>query len=141
MRFWQELWGHRRDLGGLWWRGLGAAGLSRERFHGLPPWQQRAGKVALGGLIAFLISIFINILERSFGQGVSGSIFTFDGSAYIAFGVVALLIVPDWTALPVLPLRVVLPAAALIAGLGGLITALATSSTRNGILASVGLAL
>jgi branched-chain amino acid transport system permease protein len=137
--FMLELWGHRRDLGALWWRGLGKAGLSRERFHSFPAWQQRAGKVALGGLIAFLISTLINILERSFGQGVSGSILTFDGSAYLAFGVVALLIVPEWKALPVLPLQMILPAAALVAALGGLIAGLATSSTRNGVVASVGL--
>jgi branched-chain amino acid transport system permease protein len=135
------LWQRRRELGGLWWRGLAKAGLSRRRFHSLPAWQQRAGKVALGGLIAFLISTFINILERSFGQGVSGPIFTFDASAYLAFGVVALLIVPEWKALPVLPLRVVLPAAALVGAVGGVIAALATGNTKNGVVASVGLVL
>ena len=36
---WLEAWGRRRELGGLWWRGLGAAGLDRDRFHALPAWQ------------------------------------------------------------------------------------------------------
>src|SRR5438046_2662234 len=59
MRFLIELWGHRRDLGALWWRGLGRLGLSKERFQSLPAWQRRAGKVALGGVIAFLLSIAV----------------------------------------------------------------------------------
>ena len=42
-------------------------GLSRERFHACARWQQRAGKVALGGVLAFLISIFVKVLEHSFG--------------------------------------------------------------------------
>ena len=104
MRFLSELWSHRRDLGALWWRGLGKLGLSQARFHALPGWQQRAAKVALGGVIAFLISVLVGVLERSFGQGASGSIVSFDSSAYIAFGVVALLVVPEWKALPALPL-------------------------------------
>ena len=141
MRFLSELWSHRRDLGALWWRGLGKLGLSQARFHGLPGWQQRAAKVALGGVIAFLISVLVGVLERSFGQGASGSIVSFDSSAYIAFGVVALLVVPEWKALPALPLRVVFPAALGVAALSGIVIALATDSVRSGVLTSVGLAL
>jgi len=138
VRFWLELWAHRRDLGALWWRGLGKVGLSRDRFHSLPGWQQRAGKVALGGVIAFLISLLVNVLERSFGQGASGSMVRFDASAYIAFAIVALLLVPNWTALPALPLRLVLPSALVVGAAAGLIAGFATDNTRNGVLASVG---
>jgi branched-chain amino acid transport system permease protein len=138
MRFWLELWNHRRDLGALWWRGLGKAGLSRERFHLLPAWEQRAGKVALGGVIAFLLSLLVNVLEHFFGQTSGVSILTFDASAYIVFGIVALLLVPEWKALPSLPLQLVLPVSALVAGAAGLIVGLATGNTRNGVVASVG---
>jgi branched-chain amino acid transport system permease protein len=107
------LWHRRREIGALWWRGLGTFGLTRERFHELPTWQQRAGKVALGGALAFLISLFINVLEASFGQGSSGaSILTFDGSAYLAFAVIALLLIPGWRELPVIG-RTFMPLAAL----------------------------
>jgi branched-chain amino acid transport system permease protein len=138
MRSWHELWALRRDLGGLWWRALGAIGLDRARFHSLPGWQQRAGKVALGGLIALLISLLVNILERFVGQGGGSSILTFDSSAYIAFGVVALVFIPEWKALPALPLRVVVPVALVVGALAGVIAGLATDSTRNGVIASVG---
>ncbi len=132
-----EVWQRRRDLGALWWRGLAAVGLPRERFHALPHWQQRLGKVALGGVIAFLLVLVIKVLEHYFGEG-HHSVLTFDSSAYIAFLVVALLVVPEWTALPALPMRLVLPGALLIGALVGLIVGLATSSTRNGVISSVG---
>jgi branched-chain amino acid transport system permease protein len=141
MRRLTALWNRRRELGALWWRGLGNAGLSRERFHALPGWQQRAGKVALGGVAAFLLSILVNVLEHFFGKTSGVSILTFDGSAYLAFGVVALLLVPEWKALPVLPLRLVVPGALVVAALTGLLLAVVTDSIRNGIVSSVGTAL
>ncbi len=134
------LWRRRKDLGALWWRGLGALGMPRERLHALPDWQQRAGKVALGGLIAFVLSILINVLAHFFGS-VSTSIITFDASAYIAFGVVAVLLVPEWRALPDLPLRTVIPSALLVAGVSGAILGLVTGNARNGVITSVGAAL
>ncbi len=139
LRFLIELWGRRRDVGGLWWRGLGRLGLSRERFHALPRWQQRAWKVALGGVVVFLVSVVVNALERGFGQGASGSIVTFDSAAYITFALVALVLVPEWQALPELPLRVALPGAALAAAAGGVTASVWTGSVRNGIVTSVGL--
>jgi branched-chain amino acid transport system permease protein len=135
------IWRRRREVGSLWWRGLAAAGLPRERFHSLPGWQQRAGKVALGGAIAFLLSLLVNVLERSFGQGAGVSLVTFDGSAYLAFLIVALLLVPEWNALPAFPLRLVVPAALVVAGVVGVAVSLVTDNTRNGIVASVGSAL
>ena len=134
----QRMWAHRRDLGNVWWRALGTTGLTRERFHALPRWQQRAGKVALAGALAFLLSLFVNILEHSFGDNPNASILTFDASAYIAFAIVAILLIPDWEALPALPMRLVLPASFVIAALVGLIVGLATSNTRNGVISSVG---
>ena len=68
-------WEHRRDLGGLWWRFLAKLGLSKDRFHAWKPWQQRAGKVALAGVLAFLLSMFVNTLEHFFGS-TRGSILT-----------------------------------------------------------------
>ncbi len=135
-----DLWRRRKGLGGLWWRGLGALGLDRDRFHALPAWQQRAGKVAVGGLAAFLLSLLINVLAHFFGN-VSTSVISFDPSAYLAFAVVALLVVPEWRALPSLPLRVVVPAALVVSGLAGVIVGLVTSNTRNGVITSVGAAL
>src|SRR5581483_9747217 len=132
-----EVWQRRRDLGAVWWRGLGRLGLGRERFHSLRPWQQRLAKVALAGLIAFLLVLLVKILEHYFGVG-RHSVLTFDASAYIAFLVVALLVVPEWTALPALPMRLVLPGAVAVAGLVGLIVGLATSNTRNGVISSLG---
>jgi branched-chain amino acid transport system permease protein len=129
------------ELGALWWRGLGAAGLSRERFRALPGWQQRAGKLALGGAIAFVLSILVNVLEHFFGNTGHVSIVTFDGSAYIAFGVVALLVVPQWNALPALPLRIAVPAALAVGGLTGLLVALVTHNVRNGVVSSLGAAI
>jgi branched-chain amino acid transport system permease protein len=134
----RELWQRRRDLGGVWWRWLGKAGLSRERYHELPGWQQRLGKVVLGGVIAFLIVLVVKILEHYFGEG-NHSILTFDWSAYLGFLIVALLVVPEWSAVPALPMRLVIPGATIVAGVTGLIVGLATSNTRNGVLSSVGL--
>jgi branched-chain amino acid transport system permease protein len=133
----QRTWAHRRDIGIVWWRALGVTGLTRERFHALPRWQQRAGKVALAGVLAFLLSLLVNILEHSFGDNPNASILTFDASAYIAFAIVALLLIPDWEALPSFPLRYVLPASVVIAALVGLICGLTTSNTRNGVVSSV----
>src|SRR5581483_2120845 len=138
VRLLSQLWANRRNVGALWWRGLGELGLSRDRFHSLPGWQQRAAKVALGGAVAFLVSVVVNTLERFFGQSAGGSIVTFDRSAYIAFAVVALLLIPEWRALPVVPLKLVIPGALLVGGVAGLVTGLATDNTRNGVIASVG---
>ena len=55
------------EIGSAWWRGLSSIGMTPERFHGLPGWQQRLGKLAVAGVIAFLIAIFVNVLEASFG--------------------------------------------------------------------------
>ena len=132
------IWHRRRELGALWWRALGAAGLSRERYRSLPHWQQRAAKVALAGVILFLVVIVIRVLERSFGEVSGVTIVTFDGSAYLAFAIVALLIVPEWKALPALPLRFAWPAAAAIATVVGVVIALVTDNTRNGVVSSIG---
>ncbi len=140
-RLLSQLWNRRRELGALWWRGLGKAGLDRERFHSLPGWQQRAGKVSVGGVIAFLLSILVNVLEHFFGDTGNVSILTFDGSAYLTFAIVALLLVPEWGALPSLSLRIAIPAALVVAGIGGLAVALITDSTRNGVVTAVGAAL
>ena len=121
----------------MWWRAFGALGLSRERFHSLPRWQQRAGKVVLGGAIAFLLVLIVNVLERFFGQG-GGSILTFDSAAYLTFLIIALLVVPEWSALPALPLRLVVPGAFLVGGVVGAIVGLTTHNTRNGVIASLG---
>jgi branched-chain amino acid transport system permease protein len=134
------LWRRRRELGSLWWRGLGRAGLGRDRFHTLPDWQQRAAKVALGGAITFALSVLISALAHFFGN-VSSSIISFDPSAYIAFLVVAGLIVPEWRALPTLPLRTAIPISLAAAGLTGVVFALATHNIRNGVISSVGAAL
>jgi branched-chain amino acid transport system permease protein len=130
-------WEHRRDLGALWWRFLGSVGLPRERYRSWKPWQQRAAKVALAGVLAFLLSLFVNILEHFFGQN-GGSILTFDASAYIVFLVIAVIVIPEWRALPDLELRVVIPLAILLGLVVGLILGFATSSTRNGVVAGVG---
>jgi hypothetical protein len=132
-----SVWEHRRDLGGLWWRFLARLGLPRERFRSWKPWQQRGGKVALAGLIAFLLSLIANILEHFFGQ-TGGSILTFNASAYIVFAVIALIVIPEWSALPDLELRVVIPLAIVTGLLVGLVIGFATSSTRNGIISGVG---
>ncbi len=132
-----RMWRHRRDLPALWWRGLGAAGLSRERFHALPGWQQRAGKVALAGAIAFLVSLIVNLLAHYFGTTAT-SILTFDVSAYAAFGILALILVPEWRALPAFPLRVAIPVAFGVAAAAGVIVALATDNTRNGVITALG---
>ena len=51
------------EVSSAWWRFLSTFGLTPERFHRLPGWQQRLGKLAVGGVIAFLIAIFVNVLE------------------------------------------------------------------------------
>jgi branched-chain amino acid transport system permease protein len=137
-----QLWARRREVGTLWWRGLGATGLTRERFHAWPRWRQRLAKLALAGVLAFLIAIFFNILEEIFGKtGANVSIVTFDTSAYIGFAVLALILVPEWGKLPALPLKVVIPAVLVAAALGGVAVAFATDSTLNGVLTAVGLAI
>jgi branched-chain amino acid transport system permease protein len=96
-----DLWRQRSEVGTLWWRLLGNVGLTQERFHELPTWQQRAGKVALGGAIAFLISVLINALERFVGtSGLDVSIVSFSAAAWLAFAVLAVLLVPSWRRLP-----------------------------------------
>jgi branched-chain amino acid transport system permease protein len=132
-------WAHRRDLGSLWWRFLGFFGLSRERYRSWKPWQQRAGKVVLAGVLAFLLALVAKIFEHFFGPG--HGILTFDASAYIAFLVIAVIVIPEWRALPDLPLTIVVPLAILLGLLVGLIVGFATSSTRNGIVAGVGTAI
>jgi hypothetical protein len=77
-------------------------GLTREGFHQWRGWQQRLGKLAVAGVVAFLIAILVNTLEASFGNTGSVSILTFDGSAYITFLVVGLIYVPEWKKVPLL---------------------------------------
>jgi branched-chain amino acid transport system permease protein len=131
------VWAHRRDLGGVWWRFLAWLGLSKDRYQSWRPWQRRAAKVALAGVIAFLLSLLANILEHFFGQN-GGSILTFDASAYVVFAVIAVIVIPEWSALPDLPLRIVVPLAILLGLAVGVIVGFATSSTRNGIVAGLG---
>jgi hypothetical protein len=131
------LWTNRRDLGRHWWRFVGIFGLSKERYLSWRPWQRRAAKVGLAGVLAFLLSLFVNTLEHFFGQS-GGSILTVDASAYIVFLVIAVIIIPEWRALPDLELRVVIPIAILAGLAAGVIIGFATSSTRNGVIAGVG---
>jgi branched-chain amino acid transport system permease protein len=76
-------------------RALGRAGLGEERWKALRPWQRRLAKAIALGLL---------------GIAVLAPIYGFDGTAYLAFLVVAVLYVPDWGRLPlgrfVLPLAV-----------------------------------
>jgi branched-chain amino acid transport system permease protein len=116
---------------------VGIFGLSKERYLSWRPWQRRAAKVGLAGVLAFLLSLFVNTLEHFFGQS-GGSILTFDASAYIVFLVIAVIIIPEWRALPDLELRVVIPIAILAGLAAGVIIGFATSSTRNGVIAGVG---
>jgi branched-chain amino acid transport system permease protein len=134
------VWAHRRDVGAVWWRFLGRLGLPKDRYQSWKPWQRRAGKVALAAILAFLLSLFVNILEHFFGTS-GGSILTFDASAYILFAVIAVIVIPEWKALPDLELRVVIPLAILLGLVVGLVIGFATSSTRNGIVAGVGTAI
>jgi branched-chain amino acid transport system permease protein len=96
-----DLWRRRSEFGNVWWDLIGKTGLTRERFHELPGWQQMAGKVGLGGIIAFLISVVINALERFLGtSGLNVPIVSFDAAAWLTFAVIALLLVPPWRELP-----------------------------------------
>jgi branched-chain amino acid transport system permease protein len=96
-----DLWRRRSEFGTVWWELVGRTGMTRERFHALPTWQQRAGKVALGGVIALLISVFVNALERFVGtSGLKVEILSFDPAAWLAFAVLAVLLVPSWRGLP-----------------------------------------
>jgi branched-chain amino acid transport system permease protein len=61
---------------------LALAGFDRERWSALQPWQRRAVKAAAVGLL---------------GTIVLAPIYGIDGAAYLAFAVVALMYVPDWT--------------------------------------------
>jgi branched-chain amino acid transport system permease protein len=137
VRFLAALWERRRDLPALWWAALGRIGLDRVRYRSLPRWQQRALKLVLAGVFAFLLSILINVLEHYFGDTKGVAIVTFDGSAYVAFAVIAVLLVPEWKALPTLPLRVVFPIAALTGAVAGVIVAVATDDTKDGVVASI----
>jgi hypothetical protein len=100
------------EVSSAWWGALGWVGLTPEGFHAWPRWQQRLGKLAVGGVIAFLVAIFVNVLEASFGSTGSTSIFTFDGSAYLAFLVVGLIYVPEWSKVPLIG-KIAIPLAAL----------------------------
>jgi hypothetical protein len=51
------------SVGSAWWTLLGYVGLTQEGFHKWPGWQQRLGKLAVAGVVAFLISILVNALE------------------------------------------------------------------------------
>src|SRR5437762_3029020 len=64
-----------------WWQALGRLGLTEERWHSLTGWQRRAAKAAAVGLL---------------GVVVLAPIYGFDGAAYLAFLVVALIYIPDW---------------------------------------------
>src|SRR5262249_37867261 len=90
------------QVSSAWWGALGWVGVTPEGFHAWPGWQQRLGQLAVGGVVAFLISILVNVLEASFGSTGSTSIFTFDGTAYLAFLVVGLIYVPEWSKVPLL---------------------------------------
>ena len=98
-------------VGSAWWTLLGYVGLTPEGFHRWPGWQQRLGKLAVAGVVAFLVSIFVNVLEASFGNTGSTSILTFDGSAYIAFLVIGLIYVPEWKKIPLVG-KIAIPLAA-----------------------------
>src|SRR5262245_34540087 len=69
-------------LGDLAWSGLSHVGLGEDRWKGLRPWQQRAVKAVVVGVVATL---------------VLGPIYGLDRAAYLAFGVVAILYIPDWS--------------------------------------------
>ncbi len=56
------------ELGSAWWRGLSLDRHDAGALPRAPGWQQRLGKLAVAGVIAFLISIFVNVLEASFGS-------------------------------------------------------------------------
>ena len=100
------------EVGSAWWKALGYVGLTRDGFHAWAGWQQRIGKLVVAGVVAFVISIFVNVLEASFGStGTSTSILTFDGSAYIAFLVVGLIYVPEWKRVPLIG-KIAIPLAA-----------------------------
>ena len=99
------------EIGSAWWRALSSIGMTPERFHGLPGWQQRLGKLAVGGVVAFLVAILVNVLEASFGATGNPSILTFDGSAYLAFLVIGLIYVPEWGNVPLIG-KIAIPLAA-----------------------------
>jgi branched-chain amino acid transport system permease protein len=71
----------RPGLGGAWWRLAARLGLHESRWTGLASWQQRALKATAVGLLGIV---------------VLAPIYGFDGAAYLAFLVVAVLYVPDW---------------------------------------------
>jgi branched-chain amino acid transport system permease protein len=64
-----------------WWRALGALGLDEARWRSMPTWKHRAAKAGL----VFVIGVL-----------VLAPIYGFDGAAYLAFAVVALIYIPDW---------------------------------------------
>jgi branched-chain amino acid transport system permease protein len=99
------------EISSGWWKILSSLGLTPERFHSWRPWQQRLGKLFVAGFFAFLISIFVNVLEASFGNTGHVSILTFDGTAYVAFLVVGLIYVPEWSKVPLIG-KIAIPLAA-----------------------------
>ncbi len=88
-------------------------------------------------MLAFLLALVAKVAEHFFGTS-GASILTFDVSAYIVFLVIAIIVIPEWRALPDLPLRIAIPLAILLGLVVGLIVGFATSSTRNGVVAGVG---
>src|SRR5438552_14020122 len=65
----------------VWWQALGRLGLTAARWQTMPAWQHRATKAAVVGLLGIV---------------VLAPIYGFDGAAYLAFFVVAVIYIPDW---------------------------------------------
>src|SRR5437762_8197109 len=74
--------GGQRRVGELARRALGRAGLDEARWSAFQPWQRRAVKAAVVGLL---------------GMVVLAPIYGFDAAAYLAFLVVAVMYIPDWS--------------------------------------------
>jgi branched-chain amino acid transport system permease protein len=64
-----------------WWQALARVGFTEERWEALASWKRRALKAA----VVFLL-----------GVAILAPIYGFDGAAFLAFLVVALIYVPDW---------------------------------------------
>ena len=65
-----------------WWHALGRVGLTEQRWKTWPAWKHRAAKAGFVGLL---------------GVVVLAPIYGFDGAAYLAFAVVAVIYIPDWS--------------------------------------------